>query len=869
MPPNSFSSDPSPSTVRLPAAARGSAALPYKRGPPPTSCEPCRLRRVKCVRAATSNDSDRPPSACQACLMKGLICVPSTTTSQITRNRTGKRIEAAKQIYGSVDDTSPPPSFCSTGELVPSGQAARLAEREISETLGLEFLTLWDGAGGDKAVYAPPVFDFSSLKSRFESFGNRLSLLPEDDQLTARIVFAFASNLPPSKDVPPFPRPLAAQLVANTLSRADVCGIWRDSTVNSVVNCLLLYELIGHGEVATDNAVMILSSAATNLMCIWRKDPQALRSPSRGTCTAVVCHLAMYTTAVAVERRERPVISQQDLDRVFGVYSLVPVALEEVKRAAQNNPFWLARSLTPAITCYIAAGRDFANHVDAEQDELEPRMTFGEIETLWKTAEEILAWGSDVLNLTVKPGELEPCTFVLFQAYVQLSYGPTLFLLLAMLLYLEEKAEHIPSPTLDHYRARLAVHVCNYLRDFRTPSGTNSMAALTSTLWGVSRLVNLAQFFNSTSAWDETLHPGGPGDKLASLTFLYNTLSSVVKLNEPEGDAATATLCQLETERAVLTGLLGSNLDYTSTSELFGPPPDAPSLSQINSWLHLLDVAEPDEVPGLLGRHRPHDSKPPSSSPSSSASSVPERLQLEASTLASNCYGEEASAAPDPSSAFAFSSSSPLPAVSSYPSSTTYAFPATFAASSFVPHALGQLDATPGPAFIAPNALPAGSVLPLPSGYSFPTSPSCIVAAATSVTSPLAPALARPSPYPPPTNSLPSTSVHYLPYPTSSAPPHRKPLSFSPIERGLPSSLPISFLAPSSPVPSSSLAVPSSFLPAATPVPHTLFDASVATKTAPWTVVSGASEGAKETSKAAIPGVETRGTNEWTKHPPG
>jgi hypothetical protein len=79
-----------------------------------------------------------------------------------TTGRTGKRIETAKQLFGTL------PSSSSTA-LVPSGPETRLANNEMSETFGLELLNLYSNSSSSDPLFPPPVFDSYSLKARFEA----------------------------------------------------------------------------------------------------------------------------------------------------------------------------------------------------------------------------------------------------------------------------------------------------------------------------------------------------------------------------------------------------------------------------------------------------------------------------------------------------------------------------------------------------------------------------------------------------------------------------------------------------------------------------------------------------------------------------
>jgi hypothetical protein len=84
------------------------------------------------------------------------------TLSAATTGRTGARIETAKQLFGSLSPST-------STALVPSGLEARLANDETSGTLGLELLSLYSDSTTSDPLFPPPVFDWYSLKGRFQA----------------------------------------------------------------------------------------------------------------------------------------------------------------------------------------------------------------------------------------------------------------------------------------------------------------------------------------------------------------------------------------------------------------------------------------------------------------------------------------------------------------------------------------------------------------------------------------------------------------------------------------------------------------------------------------------------------------------------
>src|SRR4051812_17276173 len=70
-----------------------------------TSCDACRIRRVKCDLNTLLSAScpDTSPQSCSKCLGKGIKCTTTKMHSVKPPNRTGRRIEQAKAMAAKVD----------------------------------------------------------------------------------------------------------------------------------------------------------------------------------------------------------------------------------------------------------------------------------------------------------------------------------------------------------------------------------------------------------------------------------------------------------------------------------------------------------------------------------------------------------------------------------------------------------------------------------------------------------------------------------------------------------------------------------------------------------------------------------------------
>ncbi|KAI5480387.1 Zn(2)-C7 fungal-type transcription factor [Pseudohyphozyma bogoriensis] len=174
---------PVASTSTLPPAPTPSAQPPPQ--PPTTttklnkSCQPCRLRRVKCERVP-GEDLAKP---CIKCIAKGIQCTPIVQKSNKGRklNRGGARIEAAKAIFGQATATAPredqdyfksylldyasasgSDALIRTGLDTYSEQAARLNHKMLSLQMG-PYCSAMDKANGTQ-IQSVMISDLLDLK---------------------------------------------------------------------------------------------------------------------------------------------------------------------------------------------------------------------------------------------------------------------------------------------------------------------------------------------------------------------------------------------------------------------------------------------------------------------------------------------------------------------------------------------------------------------------------------------------------------------------------------------------------------------------------------------------------------------------------
>ncbi|GAA5861244.1 hypothetical protein JCM8547_008531 [Rhodosporidiobolus lusitaniae] len=423
--------------------------------------------------------------------------------------------------------------------LVPSGTETRLADLDTGGVLGASLLVLFNATGD---FYPLPAYDFFALEKRFNRSGQRLSSMSISDQATCRILFALSSSLNTDHAIAD-PSILSQQLAEQAQSFADLVGVSCTPTLDNIVDLLLLCQLVCNGEIGSDAGQPFFAAVVELLSQLHETDPASLLSPSRGFCTGLVCHAAIYDTAAALERGTKPNFTPQAYTRLFGSVdlSIIPLPpLKNIEAALRSGPWESVQAVISAIASYGVAARHLAYFLAALGEAALGEDDLIELEEIWEVFERAAKWGSDVCRKAAEPGVID------FDAGI-----------------------------------------------FSAPSTVNPLLSFTGTLWSISSLVAFAELFCSSHAWDRELHPGGPGDKLASLNFLITTLSKAVSLYRPTSDAATVTLQALEMDRVAIKSMLGLGSLANPSSSRFSPPPPT-SLSEICNWLHRLDVNPPD-----------------------------------------------------------------------------------------------------------------------------------------------------------------------------------------------------------------------------------------------------------------------------------
>ena len=161
-----------------------------------SSCASCRLRKVKCIRP----DPEQP---CNGCAKKNIRCLAvdaPVSKKRNYKNRSGDRIEYAKQAFGEADistqsNKSTPPEGSSPEELAqslsPSSVSSRMDETQISACFCAALVDSYYSCN----YFQQPCIDWSELRYRFNSVSYRLNELPESTQTLMAVIVATASRV--------------------------------------------------------------------------------------------------------------------------------------------------------------------------------------------------------------------------------------------------------------------------------------------------------------------------------------------------------------------------------------------------------------------------------------------------------------------------------------------------------------------------------------------------------------------------------------------------------------------------------------------------------------------------------------------------
>ncbi|KZO99408.1 hypothetical protein CALVIDRAFT_534391 [Calocera viscosa TUFC12733] len=249
-----------------------------------SSCDTCKLRRVKCER-------DSEDQACAKCIEKGIHC--TTAGPKRKKPRTGKRIEQAKELFGDGAHNAAESSrsslvpFAGTAAITPASDDdafdmrgfdsmngrpltaesvdARLSLAEIVSTLSSHLIEVYFSL----THYPLPLYRWKNFRDQFEKAGRRPEQMAGMGGVLAHALIAYgayASNSPAilGPGAPALDKidseevnfihwgrqrsALCKSLVDRAVRIADEHGVFRVECNESIVILLLLEMLVDHGD---------------------------------------------------------------------------------------------------------------------------------------------------------------------------------------------------------------------------------------------------------------------------------------------------------------------------------------------------------------------------------------------------------------------------------------------------------------------------------------------------------------------------------------------------------------------------------------------------------------------------------------------
>ncbi|BGO94984.1 hypothetical protein NBRC10512v2_006780 [Rhodotorula toruloides] len=482
----------------------------------------------------------------------------------------------------------------------PSRADNRLALEELDSAFGFELLSLYDGADGrSSALYPLPIWDYSSLRSRFKHAGNRLCELSQEDQLLCRVVFASAMPHWHSTALatPETRAVLARQLLAAAQENADMLGIWRKPDSVSTKSLLLLQQVAGRGEITSVDSLVCLSTCISHIkMLVDAAEPFGPAGVPVEGKTALIWSAGLFDAAIAVERRKEPYFSPSDYALIFSYPGkLAPRDL--LVKALQEDAWSITVSALPGVRAYIDIARRVSMLLSRAKRMPRAEAEAAEYKSCWRDLDALYAWASMAAELAIHGGEGDEFGRTNLELYCNFAFGPAIAAEFAMLQHLEDLdkrdaahvfdlSDYLSQSLLETARQRFPIRLCRYLRAVRTTQGHNFFAVLGGTVISVSRILAITRAFLTTSAWDTTLHDN-PQDKLAALDYLATALEAISRTYPEAPDTAEVSEA-VRAERLALTMLAGgSSLPPLYKSATAVPP----SLGRLNGWTYASEVS--------------------------------------------------------------------------------------------------------------------------------------------------------------------------------------------------------------------------------------------------------------------------------------
>ncbi|BGP39261.1 hypothetical protein JCM10449v2_003199 [Rhodotorula kratochvilovae] len=381
----------SSSTLPWPPAGPSSAAPPPSSLPAPAvsappkrakekSCAACRLRRVKCERPDGQD-------GCSSCFQRGLRCVPYEQKEK-TQFRNGKRVKAAKELYGDIDALDSA-STTSAGTSAASPAATDVLDRRsvVSYSSGDVRLGTIELKEAVMSNLLESFFTFKSVavfdgdinfRHTFDLAGRRIDQLNSSNQVLCAVLLALGarctdhpallgSTAPPlsflraatqaDTDLRAYGAlraPACATLTQQALALADEKGAFRTPTPENVAALVLLEGLVGVPPAGMDAAGFAVHYNAHVRELLHRaQGDERLRRRMQGTILSWTALLRdAFSSAVT---GHSPLFSDDEFWLLRGEEDLPPPLSFELASPSSGSPdrdFW---ALLNAFVHHLAA----------------------------------------------------------------------------------------------------------------------------------------------------------------------------------------------------------------------------------------------------------------------------------------------------------------------------------------------------------------------------------------------------------------------------------------------------------------------------------------------------------------------------------
>ncbi|KWU44028.1 hypothetical protein RHOSPDRAFT_34456 [Rhodotorula sp. JG-1b] len=546
----------------MPADESAPAARP---APLPTSCQTCRLRKIRCQPSEDGGDQ------CQPCRKKGINCV--FVERSRTRRRSGKNVEAARERYGSVVPGSSAAftssSSSSSSSVSPPSIASEdsLVQHHLASSFGAKLFDLWLDRRQTRTNMPNvdlPVVDFWELLDKFNGVGQRLDRLPPSDELLCRITYSFAAPLYlPDRLAGNSRRDISNRLLQEAEGLADSLHIWRKLELAHVASLLLLSRAKGTASCAGNDSMPYLSAAVAQFRQLTRRTVANLEEREE-PLRRLGWSLIVADVFGAAELQDRPQFVREELAALLSGCSPSLPTSEELLAAARISGDESLSRILQAVQVVVLVAHDTATYTATDAFSLEVTTK------IWLRLDEVYGWARNTLFAVYAP---ELVGHGLIRIYAHVLWVAALALETSLMHHLSDMITRVATSNAracslkntellanlatmcGHANQRLARSLCALLRlpqEQQHCLPLHAMSIVSGVVCSVARVLDLAAAFAGAPVSDTTLFPLGALDKLVSLRHLSEQIRYLSR-GYPSAQM-TATLDALNAEEVALGG---------------------------------------------------------------------------------------------------------------------------------------------------------------------------------------------------------------------------------------------------------------------------------------------------------------------------